>query len=234
MIGSLYWDPIDNRVTWRQERLKEEKFDVLVPIRYGRLSSSRGNTYTMVFSQLCERKNYGLGSAKVITCKNKATNIEDIIEEAKLLWAAERNQQKTNGKFWASWGSIGLLCNPNSRFSDNFFAVWSSITKNAHDYGNINHTKSEKPVLTKSGFLNISWPIIKNKDESLPLDIVLATATNPTIGTNNGRYPKAKIIAEAWKNDNQGNDNYFWENIRHGICTFQDETIANLLNEKIV
>lgn len=229
MIGSLYWDTSDVRANWRQERLKDEKYDTLAPIRYGRLSSSRGNTYTMVFSQLCKRKNYGLGTAKVIACKNKATNINDIIEEAEFLWAAEINQKNTNGKYWSRWGSIGLLHNPNSIFPDNYFSKWSSVTESADDYGKINHAKSERSVLTNSGFLNISWPTCKNKYESLPFDIILATATNPTIGKENGHYPNAKMIASAWKNDNQGNDNYFWKNRENGIHTFQDETINNIL-----
>ena len=76
MIGSLYWDKDRTRVNWRKNRLSKEEFDVFAPIRYGRLSKKRGSTYTMVFSKLCARKNYGFGSAKVVTCKNAANNIK--------------------------------------------------------------------------------------------------------------------------------------------------------------
>jgi hypothetical protein len=64
VVGSLDWestiyggafvatlDPV--RSNWRKTRLKVDKRStqyVRVPIRYGRLSESRGNTYTMVFS----------------------------------------------------------------------------------------------------------------------------------------------------------------------------------------
>lgn len=229
MIGSLYWDKKDVRINWRKSRLADEQFDVLAPIRYGRLSATRGNTYTMVFSRLCIRKSYGFGSAKVVTCKNKANNIEDIIEEAKFLWAAERNKDKMNNKFWASWGAIGLLCNPRTSFPANYFSNWTNITTNSDSYGNISHTKSETPVLSKGGFLKLPWPIIINQGKPLALDIILATATDPTLDINTGAYPKAKVIAEAWKKDNQRNDDYFWENRKHGIHTFQDKAIDNIL-----
>ncbi len=229
MIGSLYWDKNAVRLNWRKNRLAGKQFDVLAPIRYGRLSEKRGNTYTMVFSNLCIRKSYGLGSAKVITCKNNANNIEDIIEEAKFLWAAERKTDKTNNKFWASWGAIGLLCNPRTSFPANYFSKWTNITTNSDNYGNISHTKSETPVLNKCGFLILPWPIIIKQGKPLALDIILATATNPTLDINTGAYPKASVIAEAWKKDNQRNDNYFWENRKCRIHTFQDKTLGNIL-----
>lgn len=209
--------------------MKNDEFHILVPIRYGRLSSSRGNTYTMVFSQLCKRKNYGLGVAKVVACKNETNSIGDLIEEAKLLWAAETNNESMNGRFWASWGSVGLLRNPNAEFPDNYFSKWSNTTKIAQDYGNIDHTKSEKSVLSKGGFFNLSWPSRKASDKHLPFDLILATATKPSIENSNGCYPNVRTIADAWRKDNQGNKEYFLENRKNGIRTFQDKKIMNLL-----
>jgi hypothetical protein len=229
MIGSLYWERSDVRVNWRENRLADEQYAVLAPIRYGRLSETRGNTYTMVFSKLCARKSYGLGSAKVVTCKNNANNIEGIIEEAQLLWAAERNENNTNNKFWASWGSIGLLCNPRTTFPANYFSSWTNMTENSRHYGNVSHAKSETPVISKDGFLKLPWPVIKNQGKHLALDIVLATATDPTLDINTRAYPKTKVIAEAWKNDNGSNDNYFLKNRKYGIHTFQDKTISNMM-----
>ena len=183
----------------------------------------------MVFSMLCTRKTYGLGTAKVVTCKNSANNIKDIIEEAQLLWAAERNKEETNNKFWASWGSIGLLCNPQTKFSTDYLSSWTYIAENSNDYGNISHAKSEMSVINKGGFLQLPWPAIKNQGKHLSLDIILATATNPTLDINTLAYPKAKVIAEAWKNDNRNYVNYYLENRIHGIHTFQDKTISNML-----
>ena len=231
MIGSLYWENNQARVNWRSSRLSKEQFDVFTPIRYGRLSKTRGSTYTMVFSRLCTRKSYGLGSAKVVTCKNTANNIDDIIEEAKYLWAAERNMNGINNRFWASWGSIGLLCNPNTLFPKNFFSKWSEITTNAGSYGKISHCKSEAPVLSKNGFFNLPWPTSTKNCQSLSHDIILATATDPTLDTKTKTYPRASKIAQAWKEDTENNDKYFWENRRNGIHTFQDNTIISFLKK---
>lgn len=51
--GAFVGTPDPVRSNWRKTGLKVDKRStqyVRVPIRYGRLSESRGNTYTMVFS----------------------------------------------------------------------------------------------------------------------------------------------------------------------------------------
>lgn len=54
IIGSLYWDPSRVRCRWRQSRLScTEERRVMVPIRYGKKSKKRGDTYTMVFARSC-------------------------------------------------------------------------------------------------------------------------------------------------------------------------------------
>ena len=63
LIGSLFWDA--SRQTWREEHLHMAAAeDVTAPIRYGRRSENRGNTYTMVFS--CSAPP---GQAKVVPCR---------------------------------------------------------------------------------------------------------------------------------------------------------------------
>jgi hypothetical protein len=77
-IGSLYWDK-DAREQWQKERInKEESILVFSPIRYGRKSSGRSDTYTMVFSQLCYRKDYGLGTALLVPLKHEIRSFEDL------------------------------------------------------------------------------------------------------------------------------------------------------------
>ena len=55
IIGSLFWDN-STRDEWRRDRLDLERRQyVRAPIRYGRQSTGRGCSYTMVFSAgLCE------------------------------------------------------------------------------------------------------------------------------------------------------------------------------------
>ena len=83
LIGSLFWDCRSHRRAWRDTRLDMSGSQpVRVSIRYGRLSGSRGCTYTMVFSTGLTEAEYGHGI--VVPCKS-----HDLIEEAESLWTAE-------------------------------------------------------------------------------------------------------------------------------------------------
>src|SRR5215472_14451264 len=87
LIGSLDWESKDyggacreelrrhgrsqvrQRLQWRERRLISDaasEFPVRVPIRYGRRSTARNDTFTMVFSP---EYNQRLGTAKIIQCK---------------------------------------------------------------------------------------------------------------------------------------------------------------------
>src|SRR4030042_1351843 len=88
IIGSLLWD--EKRKSWRNERLSEnEKISVYLPIRYGRQSESRHNTYTMVFSNACYSKQYGLGTGWIIPIKTKIHTFIDLETEARKMGIAE-------------------------------------------------------------------------------------------------------------------------------------------------
>jgi hypothetical protein len=65
IVGSLLWDPKREREAWRRSRLAiDRSVLVRVPIRYGRRSESRGNTFTMT---ICIGG--GLGQAVVVPCR---------------------------------------------------------------------------------------------------------------------------------------------------------------------
>src|SRR5947209_4925613 len=86
IIGSLLWDAEKGRPAWRGARLdKASAQTVTAPIRYGRLSGSRGNSYTMVFSRLCPA-----GQAKLVPCSHTISTVQDLIAEAECLWKAEQ------------------------------------------------------------------------------------------------------------------------------------------------
>src|SRR5271165_777112 len=107
IIGSLYWD--SDRQTWRNSRLlMDQALTVRAPIRYGRRSGRRGDTYTMVFSRQCK-----LGQAKVVPCRSTAG---DIVDEAEHLWTAERNAPP-NHRISASWGRVALLSRSDRNIS---------------------------------------------------------------------------------------------------------------------
>jgi hypothetical protein len=59
------------------------------------------------------------------------------------------------------------------------------------------------------------------------VDLLLATATQPTPDANTGNFPAVEAIAQAWNNMNEAR--YFRSSREHGFHTFQDAEIAALL-----
>ena len=228
IIGSLFWDPSDPRKKWRRERLDlDAKRHVRAPIRYGRKSGTRGNSYTMVFSAgLCEKK---FGQAIVVPCRRPVRDTDGLVEEAECLWAAERNSDTRNHRISArcGWGCVALLT--NRPIPDELRAGWTKrVSREPHRYGQLK-TDDEQAVVDESGFLNIPWPSSEDGSD-LGVDALLATATNPTIV--GGCYPSAQQIADAWNTPvGKRHVDYFCKNRAHGIKTFQDTEIEDRLRE---
>jgi hypothetical protein len=100
VVGSLYWDP--NREGWRGRRLtSDDGVLVQAPIRYGRKSRSRKDTYTMVFAPRLSAASYG--TARILRCQGPISSSEELIAEAKQLWIAENprtgNRPQTAQRF---------------------------------------------------------------------------------------------------------------------------------------
>ena len=231
IIGSLYWDLAPHRKDWRANRLNpdDERF-VRAPIRYGRRSSTRGCSYTMVFS-------LGVGAdqsgrAIVVPCKHRAHGIDDLSREAECLWAAERKPGARMGSLSADWGCVALLVNPNRAESDPLRELsrrWTDRVSNERCYGQLNSAVDEDVIVDELGFLRIPWPETEDPPD-LEVDVLLATATNPTIVA--GRYPSPEQIADAWNSsDGKNYVDYFCKNRAHGIRTFWDNIIEARLRE---
>jgi hypothetical protein len=101
-----------------------------VPIRYGRKSESRGNTYTMVYST-----SWALGQAKAIRCRNVLSSIEDLILEAEQLWVAERSALTSNGRISATWGAVALLARPGAAIPKHLLDGWANRVRCEQGYG---------------------------------------------------------------------------------------------------
>lgn len=220
MIGSLYWDPA--RKAWRSSRLVDgPPVYVSVPIRYGRRSSTRGNTYTMVFSTKLEDTQEH-GQAIVLPCRNAVTTASDLIDEAKRLWAAESNRACSN-RISKSWGCVALLPNPSRGLTEGILDCWAKHVSSESGYGSLRSAHGERKVVDKRGILQILWPKELDGSES-GFDALLGTATNPHLP--NGDYASAQTIAEAWKNPKGAKyRDYFINTHTNGITTFQDEEI---------
>ena len=233
IIGSLFWDSKQHRETWRYKRLDMDAAQrVRAPIRYGRRSpSSRGDSYTMVFSPslIAEDK---LGIAHVVPCRHAVGGAAGIVDEGVRLWTAEtRNGSNSDRRISASWGCVALVEHPERPLSDADREAWEDrVRDEGCSYGQLNLAAGEEPAVDRqAGLLNIPWPTPVDGPD-LPCDVLLATATDPTI--DGGDYPSVQQIAEAWNTPaGKQHVDYFCKNRAHGIATFQDRDIEERLRE---
>jgi hypothetical protein len=228
IIGSLYWDRKPHREAWRRANLDmENEFSVTAPIRYGRRSSARGNTFTMVFSLRCAP-----GVAKVLPCKKPVASVGDLVTEAKALWAAEQKDEenvKSVTGISGAWGRVALLCNerlPDAARNE-YVGGWADqIRQMGYNPGK---AAPDGAVINSEGLLQIAWPSAADTGLPAPVDFLLATATSHTIDPATNDYYSVREIAGAWNADRNNRVEYFDENRKAGIRTFQDGEIAKAL-----
>lgn len=219
IIGSLLWDSKKGRPAWRKARLDTGSAQtVTAPIRYGRLSESRGNSYTMVLSRLCQA-----GQAQLVPCSHTISCLQELIEEAEHLWKAERPRAPAH-QIAVDWGCVAILCNPKRQIPVDLLKGWAERVAHEPDYGHVSQTQEEGPLVTPDGLLRIAWPTRVEDGSPADVDLILATANDPEISALSPAYPSSETVAEAW---NRAGDNveYFWKNRDCGICTFQDDEI---------
>lgn len=224
MIGSLCWSERAHRKQWRCERLDmAAKQYVSVPIRYGRRSSGWNCSFTMVFSTQLGQDQLGRGI--LVPCRSG-----DLLGEATALWTAETPKgENPEKRISAGWGCVALLQNSERPIPTELRDQWTRRVSTEPCYGKLNSASGEEVVVDDSGFLNIDWPTT-DKGIDVGVDVILATATNPTIVE--GRYPPVEDIAAAWKvGKGKADGRYFRENRRCGIKTFQDDRIEKLLSK---
>lgn len=228
VIGSLLWEETEHRKRWRRERLIcADQTRVSVPIRYGRRSNSRGDTYTMVFSLTLSMSDRTMGWGIAVPCVRKVHDTHDLVEEAEALWVAEQSRAITPGPISANWGRVGVVFNPRSPYREEVLSCWSDRVGTENNYSELPNLSGEKPAIGKDGLLRIPWPRTE-LGEYDGLDVLLATATDPSLV--DGKYPLPDEVAKAWNIDNCGNVRYFMKNQESGIVTFEDDEIAKHLH----
>lgn len=211
IIGSLFWDRRRERVEWRQARLRiDDAVHVSVSIRYGRRSESRGNTFTMTFAGDGQ-----LGQGVLAPCRTSVADAAALIAEAKELWKAEQPSAPA-GSIGAPWGCVGVLFRPQAAPDDRHKA-WT-------DYFH----KKASPIspVDRDGALRIPWPVLATDGTAAGVEVILATATKADTAR-----PLPEDIADAWINQDQGHELYFFENVRHGIRTPEDLIIWRRVDE---
>lgn len=224
ITGSLLWDNNPIRKNWRENTFCcYRRFRVYLPIRYGRKSTSRFNTFTMVFSQECY--SLGLGIGWILPSKMEVKPFH-IMDEAKKMAEAEGINCLCN-----SWGSVSLLLNPY-KINKEASGIWSSTMSSLLANSPLLNTKlkTEKSAINSNGFLTIRWPKEEGPGGNLDdIDFLIATVTKPTI--IDGQYPKPLEIATSMNNAKYYT--YFENNRKNGIITFQDEEIEKMLLKNI-
>jgi hypothetical protein len=132
-------------------------------------------------------------------------------------YGRKSNSDKLGG-IAATWGRVCLLCNPAAMPPADVLQAWQKQVRAAGaSYRAVPHADGEDELLeVTTGCARFGWPIDHNTDQPLvDFDLLLMTATEPTL--NNGQYPTARQIADAWRTDNQRNVSYFCNNHAFGI-----------------
>lgn len=224
IIGSLLWDNDEIRVNWRNKHVSlENKIQVSVPIRYGRISSQkRFGTYTMVFSMECMEE-CKLGKGYFVPFLSNPSDFPALKAEGLSLIGAEQDKSElTDGYFHWDWGSIVLCINPKTKARsiiydeaiDSLKQYWKTNYRGGYNPSDYKVDARELPAVSKEGELLIAWP-----DELDDYDYLIATATKPKIST----YPTAQEIAKKMVDSSYYD--YFLGNTGNSISTFQDNDI---------
>ena len=227
IIGSLIWDEREHRQSWRFRNLDTNAaIPVLVPIRYGRRSRDRGNTFTMVLSNELHPNRAGRGL--VVPCRRTAATAQDVVAEAQELWVAEQTNPSPKGPISARWGAVGLLPNPDCEGVDDLVSEWRArAQQERRNYEAFECVDNEVAALDSHGILSIRWPSTPDGATLREIDLLLAAVTRPTVVDR--RYPTPEEVARAWINA-PGERRYFDRNRSVGITTADDERIIMCLS----
>ncbi|OMP75505.1 hypothetical protein [[Flexibacter] sp. ATCC 35208] len=226
IIGSLLWEDTPIRHKWKTLNLENvaTKRLVSVPIRYGRQSSTRSDTYTMIFSNNSSTQQ---GQAFILGFKDEIKNARMLERQAFALGAAEGFEPIGIPSINKSWGTVGLLVNPNidtkdKRNADVVRNWWRNLyQKYSETFDHLQYRidDNEIPVIDKNGFLQIPWT-----EEMNDFDFLIAT---PVV-------PKPKRLLTPKEISEQMNikkyRTYFDKNRDNDIQTFQDLEILEHLN----
>ena len=214
IIGSLFWDSKPHRIKWRDSYLDVRRsMKVISPIFYGRLSESRGSTYTMTF-----RNDESVGRSIFVPFVSHIKTTKELIDMATALWDAEQAKDVSTGTIGSSWGVVGALFKDECKLANEWTGYFQSQIKKKR----IN--LSSMPYVKGDGFLDVPWPKYVRNRKPIDMDIIFATVTEPE-----KILPVPQQIAEAWINQNDGYEEYFFNNILSDIRTPEDLDIWKII-----
>ena len=227
IVGSLFWDKSPVRTKWRKLclNMEESKFSP-IKIRYGRKSSTREDTYTIIISN---HPDINLGQGIIVPFKNEIKNFRQLEKQAFALSIAEGIWKKIGEpRIYAGWGTVGLLVNPNinqhdEKSADLIKERWIKLYDNYKDKFDpkaYSIGENEPQVIDENGFLKLEWT-----DEMNDFDFLIATPVKPR--------PRRLLTIEEIANrmNEKGYYCYFKNNDKYGIKTFEDVKIKNRIEE---
>ncbi|WP_199141794.1 hypothetical protein [Pedobacter sp. ASV12] len=240
IIGSLLWDTEKKteRKKWQQHLLLTQKQRVRLPIRYGRFSSSRSQTYSMVFSNKLNLLNE-MGMGYVVPFKEYIAQKADLLNQVTLLSKAE-GFDKGDGLMFKSWGTVCIAINPFTEpdKARKLVTMWRELVTekramlsrtqrypNASDFGEADEEKSIDEELKLKINLDELF-----RNELKEVDFLLATSNAIKHSDNSNRYPTPKEIAQAMFRAKDYS--YFLMNRFHSIKTQQDRVVSKILRIK--
>ena len=236
IIGSLIWDTSTKRKSWRNSYFDQaNKIPIKIPIRYGRISSSRMNTYTMIYSTNLAQGDFGQGM--VLKIQNEIKDFEALREILENTIRVERDKTKAEWKHlknveaftlnW-NWGVVGVSINPKhikeGKLSDELTPIQEYWQNNLSDFNPSKFSlQNEEQFIDKNGQFKIEW-----NEELEDLDFVFSTVIQPR--PENENYPNADQIALKMYEGNYYS--YFIKNVENGIWTKDDKAILELLKSE--
>ena len=245
-MGSLFWENGRNclptqkaiklggkRTKWRNENLvisNSEK--IQLPIRYGKKSSTRKNTYTMVFSSLAlDKESHGL----IIPYKEEIdfSNYLNFERQAQKLADVE-GISKGDNRLRKHWGCIGIYINSGSAKVkvDILNSYWKSLRLTDGEYAKLDPEKIRFYELEKDGdfsLLDKNYCLIPKVEINTRLDFLffLYMKAEHRNKEKQKRYPTPQEIAEEI--NRSGYETYYKENVKSEITTFEDNDINGFL-----
>lgn len=184
----------------------------------------------MVFSKDCEEKGL-LGTAYIRKLKNKPIDSWDELKtEAKEMSKAEGMRGHFVGGNKNPWCTMSILFNEKKISKEKKeFITKKWLEKIREDGGgdDLNDYKfqEETSALTKNGTLNFDWfnPVdIMNSSIVKSLDFIICTVAKQKNKTPQD-YPNINVLVQSIRADTKRK--YYENNVKHGISTFQDNSI---------
>ncbi len=181
----------------------------------------------MVFSVSLTNKE--MGSGYVLPHRYVTHTKSELEKEAKRMGSAEGPKVD----LVANWVSVALLININSQYHSELRDSWKEIIGNrliSHPL--LKPFNGDPSPISEDGFLTIPWPTTLDDTDLENYDYLLATTTLPMHKDERDgvhRYPTVKEI--AYDVVCERDDDYFRNNLKNNITTFQDHEILTRLKK---